>query len=40
MAIVKRLKKQGIARWTIKGATSGDYFTVPRGFKLLDAVIV
>jgi collagen type VII alpha len=40
MAIVKRLKKQGIARWTIKGATSGDYFTVPRGFKLIDALIV
>jgi hypothetical protein len=40
MAIVKRLKKQGIARWTLKGATSGDYFTVPRGFKVIDSLIV
>jgi hypothetical protein len=40
MALLKKIKKGGLARWWIKGATSGDYFTVPRGFKVLDALIV
>jgi len=40
MALLKKVKKGGLARWWIKGATSGDYFTVPRGFKVLDALIV
>jgi hypothetical protein len=40
MALLKKVKKGGLARWWIKGATSGDYFTVPRGFKVLDTLIV
>jgi hypothetical protein len=40
MAILKKLKKGNVARWTIRGATSGDYFSVPRGFRLLNALTV
>ena len=40
MALLKKLKKGGIARWVLKGATSGDFFTVPRGFKILGTLTV
>ncbi len=40
MALVKKLKKGGVSRWVLKGATSGDYFVVPRGFKVLGNLTV
>ena len=40
MALVKKLKKGGVSRWVLKGATSGDYFIVPRGFKVLGNLTV
>lgn len=40
MAILTKLKKGGIARWVLKGATSGDSFVVPRGFKILGPITV
>jgi hypothetical protein len=40
MAVLKRIKKGGIARWVLKGATSGDFFVVPRGFKVLGPMTV
>src|ERR1700690_949431 len=32
MALSKKLKKGGEARYVVQGATNNDFFTVPRGF--------
>lgn len=39
MALSKKLKKGGEARYVIQGATNNDFFTVPRGFHIRYAAV-